>query len=248
MLHRVKQPPHIAGPLPPIIMSIIPKMKATIITILCLISFLSWSQTFQGLYKENSDFISFTNDSVNFRIESNGGIIITEIGEGNYKIVDNFLLINTSDFKGQKSVARKSFNKNDRFELHVINKQGKPMSGATILFLDQSDKRIAGVISDNQGFADYPLSARIKKIKIVFLGYDTIEFDCGQFNSFTIELVSDEIIEGQTVVFQIVNYDNMFLSLRLLTTDLGSDQSTKELRKLLKRTKKYQYRVRNYKT
>ena len=223
-------------------------MKALIIIILCLISIISWSQTFQGLYKENSDFLNFSDDSVKFKFESNGGLIINELGEGNYRLIDEFLIIKASDYKGLKSVVHKSFNKNDRFELKILNKHGNPLPGATILFLDQSEKVIDGLISDNLGQANYQFSTKIKKIKIVFIGYDTIEFECDQFNSFTIELIDDEIIENQIVVFQVINHDTKSLSLRLLSTNYRSDQNAKELKILLKKTRKYNYRIRNYKT
>lgn len=222
-------------------------MKVFLLLLVSFIPLVLFSQTLQGVYRENNDFISFRNDSVSFKIDGEGGLIGTFKGEGNYEILDQFLLFHTTDFHGEKTVVTASVTKNDAFEFLILDKQGKPIPNVNISFLDAAGNALAGTFTNENGLADYTRTSLVKKIHIGLVGYDNIEIECGQNNHFKLELATDEIIEHQTIAFQIINNEIGILSLQLLTIDFKSLKNhIKDLHKLERKANKCGNRTRRF--
>jgi hypothetical protein len=223
-------------------------VKSILTFFLILISESLFAQNLVGRFAEDNDQISFENGKANFKIGGNGGIIVFYCGEGKYEIKNDYLLIHTSEFNGEKSIIKPIDTMSDQLELTINDKQGNAIQGASIVLLDSKGKFIVGAMSNDKGISLLHRSSQIKQIRVSFIGMDDLKFDYNQNCNYIIKLAPIDIIERQTVVFKITKYDNKSLSLILLTFDFNPKKNiTRELRKLERKTKKYQFRERTFK-
>ena len=56
-----------------------------------------------GAYLNEQDSIVFSDDRLIFRISGFAGLSAAQVGEGEYQIIDNYILIHTADYSGNKS-------------------------------------------------------------------------------------------------------------------------------------------------
>ncbi len=82
-------------------------MKNTIL--LKILIFLSifnnniFSQNLSGKFFDETDFLFFNDKNISFSVQSNGGLITVLKGNGEYQIIDDFLIIKTKESKFEKS-------------------------------------------------------------------------------------------------------------------------------------------------
>jgi len=223
------------------------KLKSILIFFLILISGNIFSQNLAGRFIEDNDHISFENGYANFKIGGNGGITFYYCGEGKYEIINDFLLIHTSKFKGENSIINPIDTISDQVELTVNDIKGNAIQGAFVALLDGKGKLISGGISNDKGISLLNRSSQIKQVKVSFVGMDNLTFDYNQNCNYIIELAPIDIIESQTVVFKVTQSVDNSLSLILLTFDFNPRKNTtKELHRLERKTKKYQFRERTF--
>ncbi len=189
-------------------------------------SFILLSQDFEGNYKDRTD--------------SFGALFTQMVGEGEYEYFNDYLLVNTSDYSGEKSVSEPiNGSKKDSVVVKVVDPDNYSVQGALTEFLSESNKVIRGIITDDQGKSQHPNDQKIKKVKVTNLGYDDIVFDVVQGKDFLVKLAKNNVIENQTVAFKVKSEDEETLSILLLSDnfDPGKDKM-KSLEKLDKKAQK----------
>ncbi len=198
------------------------------------------SQDFDGNYKDKTDSLSFSGEKVLFSLSGFGALFTRMVGEGKYEYVDNYLLVHTSGYPGEKSVFE-SINgtKKDSIVVKVVGPDNYPVQGALTEFLSESNKIIRGNITDDLGKSQHPKDQKIKRIKVTNLGYDDVAFEVEQGKDFLVKLARNNVIENQTVAFKVKREDEETLSIILLSDnfDPGKDK-IKSLEKLDKKTQK----------
>lgn len=198
------------------------------------------SQDFDGNYKDKTDSLSFSNGKVAFNISGFGALFTRMVGEGEYEYFDDYLLVNTSDYSGEKSVFEPiDGSKKDTIVVKVVDLNNYPIQGALTEFLSESDKVIRGNVTNDQGKSQQFKDQKIRKIKATNLGYDDIIFDVTEGKDFLVKLAKNNVIENQTVAFKVKNEDEETLSIILLSDDFdpGKDKM-KSLEKLDKKIQK----------
>lgn len=162
------------------------------------------------------------------------------VGEGEYEYFNDYLLVNTSDYSGEKSVSEPiNGSKKDSVVVKVVDPDNYSVQGALTEFLSESNKVIRGIITDDLGKSQHPNDQKIKKVKVTNLGYDDIVFDVVQGKDFLVKLAKSNVIENQTVAFKVKSEDEETLSILLLSDnfDPGKDKM-KSLEKLDKKAQK----------
>ena len=198
------------------------------------------SQDFDGNYKDKTDSLSFSGEKVLFSLSGFGALFTRMVGEGEYEYVEDYLLVNTSDYPGEKSVFEPvNGSKKDSIVIKVVGPDNYPVQGALTEFLSESNKVIRWNITDDQGRSQQPGDQKIKRIKVTNLGYDDIVFDVDQGKDFLVKLARNNVIENQTVAFKVKSEDEETLSIILLSDNFepGKDKM-KSLEKLDKKTEK----------
>lgn len=210
------------------------------VLILLSLSLSLLSQDFDGNYKDKTDSFSFSNGQALFSLSGFGALFTRMVGEGKYEYVDNYLLVHTSGYPGEKSVFE-SINgtKKDSILVKVVGPDNYPVQGALTEFLSESNKIIRGNITDDLGKSQHPKDQKIKRIKVTNLGYDDVAFEVEQGKDFLVKLARNNVIENQTVAFKVKREDEETLSIILLSDnfDPGKDK-IKSLEKLDKKTQK----------
>ena len=109
-------------------------MKKYLILILLLFSYLTLSaQTLSGTFKNGNDSISFSDDKVSFRITGFAGLSTVQVGEGSHEFVEDFMLVNTTDYSGPKSTynAQNAAN-SDTCTIKVVSMNNYPVQGILV--------------------------------------------------------------------------------------------------------------------
>lgn len=210
------------------------------IVIFLSISFSLLSQEFEGNYKDKTDSLSFSNGKVIFNVSGFGALFTRMVGEGEYEYFDDYLLVNTSDYSGEKSVFEPiDGSKKDTIVVKVVDLNNYSIQGVLTEFLSESDKTIKGGVTNDQGKSQHTYDQKIKKIKASNLGYDDIVFDVVQGKDFLVKLAKNNVIENQTVAFKVKNDDEETISIILLSDNFepGKDKM-KSLEKLDKKVQK----------
>ena len=217
------------------------KMKKYFAALLFLSASLSLlSQDFEGNYKERNDSLSFSNGKASFSLSGFGALFTRMVGEGEYEHVDDYLLVHTSDYPGEKSVCEPIDGTNkDSIVVRVVGTDNYPVQGALTEFLSESNKTIRRSITDDLGKSRQPEDQKIKRIKVSNLGYDDVAFEVVRGKDFLVKLARNNVIENQTVAFKVRSEDEETLSIILLSDnfDPGKDKM-KSLEKLDKKTEK----------
>jgi hypothetical protein len=207
-----------------------------------------FSQNLNGKFCDKSDYIDFKNDSVSFKISSNGGLIVDLCGNGVYKITDEFLLIKTLDFKGTDSRFDKIKNQDKLIDFTVFDIENNAIFGVNISFTDNKGKILSGMSTDENGYASIEMNKNADKINLSLVGYDNYTIAYSDFFDYKVKLVNYVIIENKTVVFKINSMNSGFLDLTLLSTDFKwSPDIASELVKLDKKSSEYKSRERRLK-
>lgn len=217
------------------------KKYFTVLTFL-FISFSILSQDFEGNYKDKADSLTFSNGEVVFNVGGFSGLSVNKKGEGTYEKIDDFLLIHTAEYSGDKtSMQELNHSKKDTLVIAVRDYNNSPVQGAYAEWLNNSGKSLGGEVSNERGMIFYKKRAKekMKKIRIGSFGYDDIVFNYNPEKDYLIRLAGDNIIENQTVVFKIKEEDEETISIVLLSDDFdpGKDR-TKSLNRLDKRAKR----------
>jgi hypothetical protein len=192
-----------------------------------------------GKYYGESDFISFTSDSVQFKIVCNGGLIVDLYASGTYELLNGFLLIKTGEYSGMKSTLIKSRNQSDSIEIEVFDTEDKPIIGVSVI-LSNGSNTLFGTMTNKNGIALIEKMNTADKITLSLIGYDAYTFEYSDEYNYQIKLMDSEIIENQTVVFKVNSITNDSLKLTLLTTDfINQKNKERELNKLYRKSRKY---------
>lgn len=210
------------------------------VLILLSLSLSLLSQDFDGNYKDKTDSFSFSNGQALFSLSGFGALFTRMVGEGEYEYVDNYLLVHTSDYPGEKSVFESiDGSKKDSIVVKVVGPDNYPVQGALTEFLSESNKTIRGYITDDLGKSQHPKDHKIKRIKVTNLGYDEVILEVVQGKDFLVRLARNNVIENQTVAFKVMSEDAETLSITLLSDDFdpGKDKM-KSLQRLDKKIQK----------
>lgn len=202
-------------------------------------SFLS-AQQLDGIYKNGTDSITFSNGKVNFRISGFGGLSSVQVGEGTYEFGDGFLFIHTSDYPGDKSSFETlDGSSNDTCIVYTVSLQNYSVQGILVESRNKSGRLIQGKVTDYDGKIIFTSCDKTAAISASSLGYDPITFDYARGNNYRIRLAENIVIENSTVAFGIRIIDEETISLMMLSDNfnLGKDRE-KELKSLEKKARK----------
>ncbi len=218
-----------------------------VIILLLLFSYITYAQNISGKYYDGSDFIKFTNDSVSLKIKSNGSPIVQLCANGEFQVIEDFLLINTSKYKGEKSIIATSKKKNRLPQIKITDKNGNAIEYVNVVLIDNSGKIVWAAQTNDSGIAIIPYTGNAEKIKISLIGYDEITCNFKNNTDYQIKLMDCEILENETIVFKINYWNNDSLTLTLLSANFTSNENMiKKLHKLEKKTKKYRFAKRQF--
>lgn len=199
-----------------------------------------FAQQLDGTYKNGADSIAFSDEKVTFLISGFGGLSSAHAGEGTYELTDDYLLIHTSDYTGNKTSFElsESFGK-DTCVVHTVSPQNYAVQGILVESRNKSGKLINGKVTGNDGKVFFTPCNKIASISATSLGYNSISFDYTPGKDYRIRLAENDIIENKTVVFRIHTIDDETLSLLMLTDDFNTGKNRdKELQKLEKKARK----------
>ncbi|NOZ33943.1 MAG: carboxypeptidase regulatory-like domain-containing protein [Chlorobi bacterium] len=205
-----------------------------------------YSQKLSGKFFDREEYISFNKKEVSFSINSNGGIITVLKGNGNYKIIVDFLIIQTGKNKNkfEKSKVNTLKTKENIQVVKVENFLHEPIAGASISLLNSRNKTIDGDLTDDLGTAHIRANSKAEKIHITYIGYDELTADYIPDADYTVTLTDYEILENKTLVFKITDINSDEISLQLLSEDFKSRINKYSLNKLYRKTKKYKFRIK----
>lgn len=223
-------------------------MKILYALIAICLSFTINAQDINGTYTEGADIITFNDDNINFMVKGNDGLGIIFTGEGTYEMIDDYLLIRTEEYSGEKTkVEMKSSEKKDTIQIQFFDENGFSIKGVRAEFLNKSGKSISLDISNDRGIVLLPSNPKVVSIKASDLLYDKTIFDCVDDNDYTVHLVKNRVLEDKTVVFKLIDKTDSRLTMKLLSTDFNKKKpSVSHLQRLDKKTKHTIDRARLY--
>ncbi len=220
------------------------KIIITVICFLALMNNLS-AQKIEGKYSEDSDYMKFQDDSVDFKIKSNGGLVIDLKGTGTYNVTDGFLLIKTNNFNGLHSHFEKTKDANGLLTFTILDLANKPINGVNVTLTDNKNNFLYGTVTNDMGQATIANNDNAAKINFSLVGYDTYSIEYSGDYNFKVNLMDYQIIENSTIVFKINSLKPDTLNLVLISTNfLGNAAKGNDLVKLEKKSQKYKYRER----
>ncbi len=200
--------------------------KSTYILHICfllLITGKSFCQIKTGTYSNKNEFISFRQDSVVFNLKNYGCIIKDLQGKGSYRVMNNFLLIETKPYNS-KSYHIKSENTSDSIKIQVADLKHTPIVLAIIETYDNSGELLFGTLTDQNGLAIIEKINNISKISVSSLGFYKYIFDYAPNANYHVFL-DEERVENQTMAFKINSTTTNAMELVLLTTNLEPTQN-----------------------
>ncbi len=216
-------------------------MKKILLLVSILLSTCSLAaQQLEGTYTNGSDSIAFTSDKAIFRLTGFAGLSVAQVGEGNYEVADQFLLIHTDDYSGLKSSYQSvEGSRKDSCVVKVVGLHNYPLPTVLVESRTRSNKLIRSKVTDTEGKIYFTDNEKIEFIAVSAMGYNAISFDFEPGKDFLVRLVENEIIEQRTVVFKIAIIDDETISLLLLGDDFEADKNRgNELKKLDKKARK----------
>lgn len=193
-----------------------------------------------GTYKNGSDSLAFIDGKAIFHITGFAGLSTAQVGEGSFEQIDHFLLIETTDYSGPKSVYQTlDGSQKDSCLVKVIGTHNQPLRNILAEACTNSDKILEGKVTGNDGQVYLRNNDKVEKIVVTALGYDDITFGYTPGKDYLVTLAENEIIENSTVVFSIRTVDDETISLLLLTDDFkGGKDRLADLQKLEKKIRK----------
>lgn len=193
-----------------------------------------------GTYKNGLDSLAFIDGKAIFRITGFAGLSTAQVGEGSFEQIDHFLLIETTDYSGPKSVYQTlDSSRKDSCLVKVIGMHNQPLRNILAEASTNSGKILEGKVTGNDGQVYFRNNDKVEKIVVTALGYDDITVGYTPGKDYLVTLAENEIIENSTVVFSIRTVDDETISLLLLTDDFkeGKDRLA-DLQKLEKKIRK----------
>lgn len=193
-----------------------------------------------GTYKNGSDSLAFIDGKAIFHITGFAGLSTAQVGEGSFEQIDHFLLIETTDYSGPKSVYQTlDGSQKDSCLVKVIGTHNQPLRNILAEACTNSGKILEGKVTGNDGQVYFRNNDKVEKIVVTALGYDDITFGYTPGKDYLVTLAENEIIENSTVVFSIRTVDDETISLLLLTDDFkGGKDRLADLQKLEKKIRK----------
>ena len=216
-------------------------MKRIILSTLILLQgILLNAQSLDGTYENGSDSLVFNNDHIIFSVSEFGGLSTTQVGEGTYEIIDDFLLINTKEYSGDKSAYEEmDGSKTDTCVVRVVGLNNYAIQGVLVESKNSSNKTINAGVTGNDGRLLFLDDDKCVKFSTSAMGYNSIEFDYNSGKDYLIRLAENDVIENSTVVFRFEEIDDETVSILLLTDNFDTNKNRdRELKKLEKRARK----------
>lgn len=220
-------------------------MRYLSITLLMIISSMHiFGQNPKGCYRNQSDSLLFENGEVIFSVSDFGALSTRMVGKGSCERIEDYLLINTKAYDGEKTTFNMfEGNNNDTLRVQVTSKQNYPINGAMVEFNSKSGKALKRMITDEEGrvyFLKNPkLTKNISNIQVSHLGHNAITLDFDNNSEYLVKLAKNHVLENQTVVFKIENEDVESISIQLLSDNFESKKDKlKELQSLDKKAQK----------
>ena len=120
------------------------------------------------------DSLAFSNGKAIFSITGFAGLSTAQVGEGSYEELNHYLLVNTTEYSGEKSTYQATESSlKDSCKVKVVATNNYALPKILIEALTQSDKLIASKITgDDGGYVS--TQPKDWKIKISALGYDPL--------------------------------------------------------------------------
>jgi len=215
-------------------------MKSTILLLLLILtnSFESIAQIPNSTYFDNSDFIRFQNDTIDFKIKSNGGITFDIMASGTYKLLDNFIIVCAGEYNGMKSFHTKIPSQKEITKVYVYSNDNLPVKGVNMVLKDVDGKFLSGTITNEDGIANIEKNDVAQSITITHLGFDNYSFAFTTNFDYQVNLMNYEVIENQQIIFKINEWNIDSINLTLLSTDFKQNSpKKKDLLKLNKQAK-----------
>ncbi len=214
--------------------------KIILLALVLLQGFLLTAQSIDGAYENGSDSLVFSDDYIVFSVSEFGGLSTTQVGEGTYEIVDDFLLIHTSDYSGDKSTYEElEGSKTDTCVVRVVGLNNFSLQGILVESKNSSNKTITAGVTGNDGRLLFLDDDKCAKMSTSTMGYNSIEFDYNSGKDYLIRLAENDVIENRTVVFRFEEVDDETISILLLTDNFDTNKNREnELKKLAKRARK----------
>ncbi len=203
------------------------------------------AQQFNGKYFDNEDYLLFEGDSVKIDIQSDGGLTCQIRGIGKYEIIDEFLLINTGEYNLSKSIFTTS-EKDEKFtKVLVRDENGDFIPFVNISYLDKQDKIFGGGVTDFDGICVIENHERIVKIRVSFVGYNSLIIDFKSNFDYQVILANGLILENQVLVFKINAMEMNRINLTLLSINFNPNRNiVKSLKRLDRKANKSDNHVR----
>jgi hypothetical protein len=216
-------------------------MKKILLLACILFSGISlFAQQLEGTFKNGQDSLTLSNGKASFRISGFAGLSTAQVGEGEYERIDDFLLVHTSDYSGDKSAFQPlDGSKKDTCVVKVVSLHNYPVQGILVESTNKSGKPIEGKVTGNDGRVLLTENEKTETIAVSGMGYNSISFDYTAEKDYLVILAENDVIENKTVVFRMHSIDEETLSLLLLTDDFNPGKKRdSELQKLEKKARK----------
>ncbi len=216
-------------------------MKTTLFcTIFLFMVIICKAQEMEGRYYDHLDYMVFENGLADFRIQNDGGLTIDLYGKGKFEIIDDFLLIHTAEYQGEKSSYTKNEKMGQYSTIIVRDEKGVPLPFINIAFLDSTNKVIGRGVADTAGKFSIINSHGISRLKLQFAGYSGLTMDFKPNFDYQVRFVGGLVIENKIVVFKMNNKENGKIKLVLLMINyIDSGCNSKTLKKMYKKVKKH---------
>ncbi len=214
------------------------------VTISFFIALFSWklsAQHIDGAYKSETDSLVLRHGRATFSISGYGALGVHKIGEGPYEWVNDFLLVHTDDYSGDKTnLQHLNGSRQDSIVMKISTKRNAPIEGALIECYNAANKLLKTAISNDKGLVFITKNPQIKKMKVSTMGYSNLVFDYNPTQDYLIRMSKGDVIEKKTVVFKIKEINEETLSVLLVSSDFDVEQHkrVKELTKLDKKMQK----------
>lgn len=204
-------------------------MKSTILLLLLILtnSFESIGQVQNGIYFDNSDFIRFQNDTIDFKLKSNGGITFDIMASGTYKLLDNFIIVNAGEYNGMKSSHTKIPSQKEITKVYVYSNDNLPVKGVNVVLKDVKGNVLNGTITDEKGVANIIKNDLAHILSLSLMGFDNYSFAFTTNFDYKVNLMNYEVIENQQIIFKINEWNNDSINLTLLSTDFKQNSPKK---------------------
>ena len=179
-----------------------------------------FAQQPEGTFRTDTDSIVFSDNNIYFSVRGFAGLNVVQVGEGTFEVVDNFIIVNASDFSGARTTMEEQPSENnEQITVQIFDNQGFFVQGIFVESRDARGRSIERRLTNNHGIVHLARSGNVRSICISSMGHDNISFDYASGSDFRVVIVQHEVIENTTAVFRFNRIDDEQLSLLLLTTD-----------------------------